>query len=213
MSADIAELGLFGGTVSGRLEHNPVASQGVSIKLRGSRIEAASLASALALPLPLRGSAGFSASLEAPARNSFSSALLGATGNFKIMLPYGGVVEGETSRRLSTALDGQDAAWPSATSNLPLSQANVSGTIDGGGVAATVEADSGNLRLFGSLTVALPGYALNGSLLIGHPEGEQAEPVPVNEHSPKEQALATLMISGTAAAPDFALTHRPNLSN
>ena len=213
-SADIAELGLFGGTVSGRLEHNPIVSPGVSIKLRGTRIEAASLAGALSLPLPLRGPAGFSASLEAPAGNSFSSALLGAIGSFKIMLPYGGVVEGEASRRLSTALDGHDPAWPSAaTSSLPLSQANVSGTIDGGGVAATVEADSGNIRLFGSLTVALPGYALSGSLLIGQTEGEQAEPVTVNEHSPREQTLATLMISGTAAAPDFALTHRANLSN
>jgi hypothetical protein len=212
ISADIAELGLFGGTVSGRLEHNPPVLQGISIKLRGSRIEAASLADALSLPLPLRGPAGFSASLEAPSANSLSSALSGATGSFKILLPYGGVVDGEASRRLTTALDGHDFAWHLAAGSLPLSQASVDGTINGHDVAATVEAESGKMRLFGSLTVALPGYVLNGRLAIGHAEGEEREPAAEHDGA-QERALATLMISGTAAAPNFALTNRTNLSN
>jgi hypothetical protein len=212
ISADIAELGLFGGTVSGRLEHNPPVSQGITIKLRGSRIEAASLADALSLPLPLRGPAGFSASLEAPYGNSLSSALSGATGSFKILLPYGGAVGGEASRRLTTALDGHDFAWHLAAGNLPLSQASVDGTINGHDVAATVEAESGKMRLFGSLTVALPGYVLNGKLAIGHADDEEHEPAAEHDRAP-QNTLATLMISGTAAAPDFALTSRANLSN
>jgi hypothetical protein len=212
ISADIAELGLFGGTVSGRLEHNPPVSQGITIKLRGSRIEAASLADALSLPLPLRGPAGFSASLEAPYGNSLSSALSGATGSFKILLPYGGAVDGEASRRLTTALDGHDFAWRLAAGNLPLSQASVDGTINGHDVAATVEAESGKMRLFGSLTVALPGYVLNGKLAIGHADDEEHEPAAEHDRT-LQNTLATLMISGTAAAPDFALTNRANFSN
>jgi AsmA protein len=206
LSADVAELGLFGGTVSGRVDYDPFVSPEISVSASGWRVDAASLSQALALPFPFLGPAAFNLNIVAPA-----GSLSTASGSFKISLPSGGSVDGNVSPRLKEALANHELAWGFGDT-VSLSAAMIDGTIKDGGLTAAIDAEAANARLAGSFQVALPEGTLNGRLAIKD-VNSGGNGVAIPARLSQDQDLNTLVISGTVATPSFSLAERPNLSN
>src|SRR5262249_19236342 len=111
LSIDVAELALFGGKITGRLDYNPAASAALTLDASGTKLDARALASAVGWPLSVNGPMAFHLALEVPFETPLAAAgTKRLTGNFSIAFPTGGSVEDDLSRRISVAFD-QDAFW------------------------------------------------------------------------------------------------------
>jgi AsmA protein len=211
ISADIAELGLFGGTVSGRVDRDLSASPALSVSASGWRVDAASLSQALALPLRFTGTGSFNLNLAAPLATGLPELLSAASGSFKVSLPNGAAIDGNVSPSLRAALTNHDAALSFGERGFSFSRMAIDGTIKDGGMAAEIDGQTENTRVAGSFQVALPNGALHGRLSIKDVSSEADTAIPA--HLSQDQDSNTLLISGTATAPSFSLPPRHSLSN
>jgi AsmA protein len=211
ISADIAELGLFGGTVSGRVDRDLSVSPAISVSASGWRVDAASLSQALALPFRFTGAAAVNLNLAVPSATALTEALSAASGSFKVSLPNGGAIDGNVSPSLRAALTNHVAALSFGERGFSFSKVAIDGTIKGGGMAAAIDAETESTRLAGSFQAALPDGALQGRLSIKDVNSEAGATIPA--HISQDQDSNTLLISGTATAPTFSLAARHSLSN
>gem|GEM_PF-4855380 len=208
ITADIAELGLFGGTVRGRVDYEPSSTGEALVTFKGSglHVDSAMVSNSLSLPSVLRGAVDFSLGLTANARPGFIG--LGS-GRFQLDLPGGGSIGEDISTHIKTALDAQNPAAAMVLENgaIPLTALSIAGAIDREKISADITGQIDNLDLAGSAIIRVPSGLVSGSLATHEAVNADASP-----SEPKELP-ASILISGTAANPSFSPPHQHSFSN
>jgi hypothetical protein len=211
LSIDVAELALFGGKITGRLDYNPEGSAPLTLDANGTRLSARALANALGWPLSVSGPMTLHLALEVPFENSAAAGSKKVAGNFSIAFPAGGSLDGDLSRRIGAAFD-QSAFWGLGSNSIAFTSANVEGTAEPGALTLRINGESTRTSLAGKVRVALPGNAVSGALSF--------QPASDTEGAPPEQAASTdgpaqakITLSGTLASLDFLPPGKPHLSN
>ncbi len=209
LSADIAELAAFGGSMKGRLDFDPAHPALLSVNASGFKLDSRLLADTLHLPLILGGPFSGHAGLAIPvATSSPDIKLRSATGHFDVRFPAGGALDGEFFRTLTTATSHGDRSWKAGAEATPFafSSASIVGTLGPDGIDLMVDGESASGRITGSVRLDLSGSAVNGTLSF-NPGGETAAPsssnIPLNiENFVPPGPPAALSVSSTAK-PDF----------
>lgn len=210
-SADIAELGLFGGNVTGRLAYDPAQPGVLSVSASGSRLDSRALSASLGLPLSVSGMVAVNAGVTFPLSEN-AEASKTTSGSFTLNFPAGGSLDGEVSQKLSAALMHQTGLWGLRASYFPFTSAALDGTFKPGALELKIGGESGNSRIDGVFHVAYPGALITGALEI-NPVQDMTETQISQTGASDATAPAKLLVSGTAAAVTFTPPGKPNLSN
>jgi AsmA protein len=210
-SIDIAELALFGGTVTGRLDYDSAHPASLSLNASGTRLSSQALTGALGWPFSVSGPVSVRLALELPFKGSPAAAdIRAATGRFAIDFPAGGALEGDISRNLSTALSQREILWGLGSSSFAFTAASIEGVTEPAGIAVRIDGESAVGRIGGSLRITSPDNAISGTLSLT----DAPETVPLPEGAPAEPLrTANILLSGTAAALNFSPAGKPSLSN
>jgi hypothetical protein len=209
-SVDIADMALFGGSVTGRLDFDPAQPTGLSVSATGTKLDAEALSQALGWPLSLSGPATAQASLTIPgATKPIGRSGVAAAGVFSIDFPAGVTLDGDPSRKLASALARQDLGWGLGASSLSFSAANIDGTIGASGIDLKVRGESVGSHVDGSLRIAFPGALVSGTLSL-RPGGETTS---ASEPKPDKPFSTKVVLSGTLAALVFSSPEKTSLSN
>jgi hypothetical protein len=210
-SIDVAELALFGGRITGRLDYDSARSAPLTLNASGTRLDSAALASALGLPVSVSGSASIRLALEMPfGTKSLVEEMHFATGNFTVEFPSGGTLDGDVSRQLSAVLEQQDRLWGLGSSSFQFTAASIDGTAGANGVSLSIDGEHAGNRIGGSLRIASPDNAISGTLSMSEvAEAGDRSPVP----GAPLAAPARFNLSGTLAALNISSPGKPSLSN
>jgi hypothetical protein len=212
VSVDIAELALFGGSVTGRIGYDPAQPAAISLSASGLRIDSSSFAGALGLPLNIGGPVTIQAGLKLPLTNKPLGEDSGLAGSFAVKFPAGGTLDGEVSRKLSAALAHRELSWGPGASSFAFTAASIDGTIRQNGIDLSVDGQSASGHISGSLRVAFPGSIVSGTLSLSQ-DGE-APGAPASASTPVASSNSTnILLSGTATALTFSPSGKSSLSN
>jgi uncharacterized protein involved in outer membrane biogenesis len=212
-SLDIAELALFGGKITGRIDYDYAHPLPLTIKASGTHIDSGVLASALMLPFGVSGQAAVRLALDMPLSGKpLAEEMQASTSNFTIEFPSGGTIEGDFSRQLSAAFERRDLFWSLASNSVPFNAASIEGSATPGGVNMRIDGEYAGGRIDGSIRVASPGNAVSGTLsVIESQEKEPEDGAP--GAAPASPAPANIKLSGTLADLSFSPPGKPSLSN
>jgi uncharacterized protein involved in outer membrane biogenesis len=212
LSIDVAELGLFGGKITGRLDYNPAALSAMTLDAAGRRLNSRALASALGWPLSVSGPANLRLALEVPFETSLAvPRMTTAAGSFSIAFPAGGSLDGGVARQISAAFD-QDAFWGLGSNSIAFTSASIEGTAGPGEVTLKINSETAKASLAGEVHVALPGDTVSGTLALQQTSDAEGAP-PAESPSGEGSAKAKLTLSGTLASLNFLPPGKPPLSN
>ncbi|MGO8953591.1 MAG: hypothetical protein ACLPWS_19890 [Rhodomicrobium sp.] len=210
-SIDIAELQLFGGKITGRLDYDPAHPETLNLNAGGTRLDSLTLTEELGWPSSVSGPVTIRLALDIPFQNPPPNREGRAvTGSFAINFPAGGTLDGEMSRRVSEAFAREELFWGASSSSFPFTAASIDGTAGPGGIALKIDAESAAGHIGGALYIASPGNAVSGTLSI-KPDGEAEAPPAALPGTPPNSA--DIVLSGTVAALNFAPSRKPSLSN
>jgi AsmA protein len=210
ISIDIAELALFGGTISGRLDYDPVHPEILTLNAGGARLNFSPVTAALGWPFSLSGPATIRLDMKIPLKEQpLVKEIAGATGNFVVRFPSGGSFEGEAAR-ITSASELQDSFRDSGS--IPFSTASVEGSLVPSGLSLKIDGEQGDSRIGGTLRISLPGSSVSGTLSLSE-AAESWDASSQADTSAGRPSQANLTISGTVAALNVSLAGRPNLSN
>jgi hypothetical protein len=210
-SIDIAELALFGGRITGRLDYDSTRAAPLTLNASGTRLDSAALASALELPVSVSGPASVRMALEIPVGTKpLVEEMRSATGSFAVEFPSGGALDGNVSQRLSAVLEQQDSLWGLGSSSFQFTAASIDGTAGVSGVSLSIEGEHAGNRIGGTLRIASPGNAVSGTLFMSEvAEAGDSSSASVARLAPP----AHFNLSGTLAALNISSPGKPNLSN
>jgi hypothetical protein len=212
LSIDVAEIALFGGKVTGRLDYNSAGPAALTLDASGTRLNARALADALGWPSNVSGPVTLRLALEIPLETASAAARTRrAAGNFSAAFPAGGTVDGDLSRRIGAAFD-QDALLGLDSNSIAFTSANVEGTAKPDEVTLKINGESAKASFAGKVRVALPGNAVSGALSFRQASGTGGEPL-AQSASADGPAQAKIALSGTLASLDFLPSGKPHLSN
>ncbi len=171
-SIDIAELTLFGGTVTGRIDYDSAHPGSLFLNAAGARLNSRALTDALGWPFSVSGPVSVNLVLEIPFKgNPAAGDIKAATGSFDIDFPAGGTLEGDVSRHFSAALSQREILWGLGSSSLAFTAASIEGSAGPGGIAVKIDGETAIGRIGGSLRIASPNNTVSGTLsLTGAPE-------------------------------------------
>jgi uncharacterized protein involved in outer membrane biogenesis len=212
LSIDVAELALFGGKITGRLDYNPVTPSALTLDASGTRLNARALASALGWPLSVTGPMTLHLALEVPFETPPAAA--GAkrvAGNFSVAFPAGGSLDGDLSRRIGAAFD-QDALWGAGSNSFAFTSASVEGTAKPDEVTLGINGESVKASFAGKVRVALPGNAVSGAVSFQQASDSDGAAL-AQSASGDGPAQAKITLSGTLASLNFLPPGKPHLSN
>jgi uncharacterized protein involved in outer membrane biogenesis len=212
LSIDVAELTLFGGKMTGRLDYNLAGAGALSLDASGTRLNARALASALGWPLSVNGPMTLHLAIEVPF--DMPPAAAGTNriaGNFSMTFPAGGSLDGDLSRRIGEAFD-QDAFWGLGSNSIAFTSASVEGTAEPDKVTLRINGESAGTSLAGKVRVALPGNAVSGTLSF-QPAADPGGAPPAQSTPGDGSAQAKITLSGTLASLNFLPPGKPPLSN
>jgi len=208
-SIDIAELALFGGKISGRLDYDSTRPTALTLNANGTRLNSQPLAAALGWPFTVSGPVRIRLALEIPFKDEpLVQEIKAATGTFGIVFPSGGTLDGDLSSRLSAAFERQNLPWGVSSSSFPFAEATIDGALAPAGVALSINSASSGSRIGGSIHIALPGNEVSGTLTL--------KPDDATEEALGAAALpnpASVVLSGTVAALNISAFGKPSLSN
>jgi uncharacterized protein involved in outer membrane biogenesis len=212
LSVDVAELALFGGKMTGRLDYNSAGPAALTLNANGTRLDARTLAGALGWPASVNGPMTLHLALEVPFDASPEAA--GAkriAGNFLIAFPAGGSLDGDLSRNIGAAFD-QDAFWGLGSNSIAFTSASVEGTAERDKITLRINGENAKISLAGKVRVALPGNAVSGTLAFQQVSDAEGVP-PAQATSGDDPAQAKIALSGTLASLKFLPSGKPPLSN
>lgn len=208
LSIDIAELDVFGGTVSGRLDYDYSRPDALTLNATGSRLDSQALTNALGLPFAASGPIMLRLALDIPLKDKpLAQEIKAAAGSFGIVFPAGGTLDGEAPERLIAALERQSLAGGVGTGSLLFDQATIEGAWAPSGANLNIGAESAGGHVAGSLHIALPGNEVSGMLTLT--PGEATQDGQGAEASPHP---ASVVLSGTVAALNFSASAKPSLN-
>jgi hypothetical protein len=212
LSVDVAELALFGGKLTGRVDYNPAVPAALTLDASGTRLNARALASALGWPLSVDGPMTLHVALEVPFEAPPAAAgTKKVAGNFSIAFPAGVSFEGDLSSRIGAAFD-RYASWGLGSGSIAFTSASVEGTAEPGEVTLRINGESAKASLAGKVRVAVPDNAVSGSLSLQQiSDADGAAPAASTSGDGPAQAKITL--SGTLASLNFLPPDKPHLSN
>ncbi len=208
---DVAELALFGGKITGRLDYNPSLRAGLSLDASGSKLNAHALMDALGWPSSVEGAVNLHLALAIPFEPSASnSASKPVKGNFSVAFPGGGALDEDLSRRVGAAFD-QNAYWGLGSNQIGFTSASINGTAEAGAIAFRLDAENASSHVSGTVRLGLPTNSIDGELTIGRAPDADG---PAVQGSPADAtAPLKIMLSGTPSALNFAPQNNPHLSN
>jgi uncharacterized protein involved in outer membrane biogenesis len=212
LSIDVAELALFGGKISGRLDYHPVTPATLTLDASGTRLNARALASALGWPLSVTGPMTLHLALEVPFDTPPAAAGTNrVAGSFSVAFPAGGSLDGDLSRRISAAFD-QDALWGADSNSFAFTSASVEGTAKPDEVTLRINGESVKASFAGKVHVALPGNAVSGAVSFQQASDNDSASL-AQSASGDGPAQAKITLSGTLASLNFLPPGKPHLSN
>ncbi|MBJ7535007.1 hypothetical protein JDN40_12905 [Rhodomicrobium vannielii ATCC 17100] len=216
LSIDVAELALFGGNAIARVEIDPARPSAMWVTGTAKRLDAGALASALQLPLSVRGPATVRLGLNVPLGAEAAQAETGtASGRFALLFPLGGSLDGVAGRTLGAAVAGSDVP-AGGRERFPFAAARIDGTLTGNGVDLDVQGQHEGQKIEGKLRIALPDAAVSGTLSTRREEAPVATSGGASKGGVASGSATArsskLVLSGTAAAPVLS-SHEASLSN
>ena len=212
-SIDVAELALFGGKITGRIDYDHAHLMPLTVSASGTHLNSGAMASALMLPFGVNGQTTVRLALDMPFTGKpLAEDVRASTSNFTIEFPAGATIEGDFSRQLSAAFEHRDPFWRLPSSSFPLTAASIEGSAAPGGVTLRIDGEYSGGRLDGSLRVASPDNTVSGTLSVtGSPEeGPATDEQGAVTDAP---AAANIKLSGPLAALSFSPPGKPSLSN
>ncbi len=211
LSIDIAELAVFGGKIAGRLDYDAKQPDTLSVSASGHHLDSEALAGAAALPVAVSGTMSLRLALQMPLKDTApGQEAKAATGNFAIVFPSGGTLDGEVAKRLSEVLARGSAPWELNSGSFPFTAASVDGVVTPAGAALKFNGEAGGAHIAGALRIAAPGGQITGKLTVSPSEGSSAVVAAPSRARPDSSSIK---LSGTAAALDFLAFSRASLSN
>ncbi len=208
-SIDIAELALFGGKISGRLDYDSARPTLLTLNANGTRLNSQSLSGAFGWPITVSGPVTLRLALGIPFKEKpLAREIKAVTGSFGIAFPSGGTLDGEVSSRLSAAFERQNLPWGFSSGSLPFTEAAIDGALAPGAVVLNIDAESSGSRIGGLLHIALPGNEVSGTLTVSPDDAAEETPGAAPLSNP-----ASVVLSGTIAALNFSASGKPSLSN
>jgi AsmA protein len=212
LSIDIAELALYGGKITGRLDYDPAVPSVLSLDATGTRLNSRALASALGWPLSVSGSTNLRLAFEVPFETPPAAlAAKTAAGSFAVTFPAGGSLDGDLAHHISAAFD-QDAFWGLGSNSIAFTSARVEGTAEAGKVTLKINGETTKASLTGQVHVALPDNAVSGALSLQQAADDGGAPPPQGA-SGDSHVQAKITLSGTLASLNFLPPGKPHLSN
>ncbi len=214
LSVDVAEVALFGGKASARLDVAPAQPVALSLRGSGSQFDPRALAEALQLPSGVSGPVSVQFGLTMPVTaNAPLQDVKAAAGSFSARFPSGGTLEGDMARTLSAALAERDLDWGFGGASMPFAAATIDGTFRQGGIDLKIDGESGDKNIGGWLRIAIPGAAVSGALSARRSVLTSAVS-PVETEAEADPASATqLVLSGTAEAVIVSTLAKPGVPN
>jgi AsmA protein len=211
LSIDVAELALFGGRITGRLDYNPAGSAALTLDATGTKLNASPLASALGWPSSVNGAMTLHLALEVPLETLPATASAKkAAGNFSIAFPAGGSLDGDLSRRIAAAFDQN--AWGLGSNSIAFTSASVEGTAEPDELTLKIKGEGARTSLAGKVRVALPDNAVSGALSVQQ-SSDAGETSPAQVTPGDALAQAKITLTGTLASLNFVPPGKPHLSN
>lgn len=208
VSIDIAELGAFGGTVSGRLDYDSSRPDALTLNATGSRLNSQLLTSAMGWPFTVSGPLMLRLALDIPLKDKpLAQEIKAATGSFGIVFPAGGALEGDLPERLVTAFERLSAPGRAEANSFSFDEATMEGALASSGARLDIGAESSGSHIAGSLHVAFPGNEVGGTLTWT--PGEASEDAPGAKASTQS---ASVVLSGTVAALSVSASGKPALN-
>jgi hypothetical protein len=216
-TADIVELGLFGGSLTGSMDFDPAHARPLAVRLSGSRLDAAALARLLRLPVEVTGEVGLKANATFPLSAPTGAAGLDAVGVFVVDFPSGGSIEGGAARD-SDAGSQKTAYWGLGRGPLGFSTARIEGQLDARGIRLAVHGWSSTRRISGNLQVANPGNSVSGTLTVTAAlqtgdSDTQTNDTQRNTNDRPDSEGQELIVSGTVAALKVSASGKTSVSN
>jgi len=212
LSVDVAELALFGGNAIARVEIDPARPGAMSVTGTAKRLDAGALASALQLPLSVRGPATLRLGLNVPLGGEGALPETGAaSGSFALLFPLGGSLDGVAGRALDAAVTGADLL-AAGRQRFPFAAARIDGRLTGGAVDLDVQGQHDGQKIEGKLRIALPDAAVSGTLSSHREDAPVSAGGAVSKGGLASAFSSKLVLSGTAAAPILS-SHQDSLSN
>jgi hypothetical protein len=211
LSVDIAELALFGGRITGRLDYNPAGSEALTLDATGTRLNAGAFASAVGWPSNVNGAMTFHVALEVPLEKPPAAASTKKiAGNFSIAFPAGGSLDGDLSSRIAAAFD-QNAFWGLGSNSIAFTSASVEGTAELDELTLKIKGAGAKTSLAGKVRVALPDNAVSGALSVQ--QSSDAGEAPPTQSTGDGPVQAKITLTGTLASLNFLPPGKPHLSN
>ncbi len=208
-SIDIAELALFGGKISGRLDYDSAHPTVLALDANGTRLNAQPLTDALGWPFSISGPVSLHLALKIPFKDQpLAQEMMAAAGSFGIVFPVGGTLDGDVFSGLSAAFERQNLPWGSSSSSFAFTKATIDGALAPAGVALNIDGESSGSRIAGSLHITRPGSEVSGTLTL-HPD----DPAEETQGAAALPNPASVVLSGTVAALNFSASSKPSLSN
>ncbi|MBT3069703.1 hypothetical protein KKP04_02310 [Rhodomicrobium sp. Az07] len=212
LSVDVAELALFGGNAVARVEIDPTRPGAMFLTGTAKRLDAGALATALQLPLSVRGPATVRLGLNFPLGGQGAPLETGAaSGSFALLFPLGGSVDGVAGRTLGAAVAGSDVP-AGGSERFPFAAARIDGKLSGGGVDLDVQGRHKGQSIEGKLRIALPDAAVSGTLATRRDEQAASASGGGSKSGVAASFSTKLVLSGTAEAPVLS-PNEPSLSN
>ncbi len=213
VSVDVAELSLFGGSVKGRVDYDPLRAPALNLDASGSRLDTALLTDVLGWPLNVSGRATVKLTLAIPFADERLSREAGAaTGSFAISFPSGGTLDGDLARKLNSAIAPKNLFSPSDDSSVAFTAANIDGTAGPSGTSLRIDGESGGNRISGSFHIASLGNAVSGMVSLDQ-EVELPDPSSGSKPPVESSKPTNIVLSGTVKAPKFLREGKQALSN
>jgi hypothetical protein len=208
VAIDIAELGLYQGTMSGRIDCTPAAA---SIRATGRGIDLDALSQAFTVDLPITGKADFSFNSKQSMSDGPAAGPGPRSGHFYMNVLASEVLSSELLRDLNVAQARvKQAQAPFEISNI--SALELRGDFDTDRLKAELSGHDENTALSGAVIVKRGDLTLTGHLDIEE-DAPQSEPAAIAATASKPSSKVAIDISGTVANPVFGTLPRHSLSN
>ncbi len=213
LAVDVAEVALFGGKATARLDIDPSRPVALSMSGSGSLLDPRALAEAFQLPHGVSGPVAVQLEMTMPLTGkSPLQDLEAAAGAFSARFPAGGALEGDMARVLSETLAHREFDWGLGSASLPFAAAKIDGTFRQGAIDLNIDGESGDKSIGGQLRIAFPGAAVSGSLSAK--QTAEAPGLPdFHDATADAKSAVNLVLSGTAASLVFSPLAEPTLPN
>ena len=213
LAVDVAEVALFGGKATARLDVDPSQPVALSMNGSGSQLDPRAIAEALGLPHGVSGPVTVQLDMTMPLTGKAPlQDLEAAAGSLSARFPAGGALEGDMARVLSAALVHRDLDWGLGGASMPFAAARIDGTFRQGGIDLKIDGESGDKSIGGQLRIAFPGAAVSGSL-SARQTADAPELPPLSGADAGEKSSVHLVLSGTAESVVFSPLAEPIVPN